>query len=73
MILQSMRKEMSKRRARTLADLAEESGPGWRVASLKRTNLVANAASLPVPVAAFRISSKLLPDSRCDRTASSVS
>ena len=71
-ILHNIKNEMSKSRALTLADLPE-SEPGCRLASLKRTSLVEKARSFPVPVAAFRMSSKLLPESRCDRTASKVS
>lgn len=63
-IRQSIRKEMSKSNALEFAVLLGSEPAGWRFASLKRTSFVAKARSLPVPVAAFSISSKLWPDSK---------
>ena len=72
-IRQSIRKEMSKSRALAFAVLLGSDPAGWRFASLKRTSFVAKARSLPVPVAAFSMSSKLCPDSKWDKTFNNVS
>ena len=63
-IRQSIKNEISKSNALEFADLLGSEPAGWRFASLKRTSFVAKARSLPVPVAAFSMSSKLWPDNK---------